>query len=56
MERNKKRTHVDFFGKQVINDFDQLNDMRMVTLFHDRNLLANFVFCAAEVVCDGCMR
>lgn len=30
--------------------------MRVATLFHDGNFLADFVFGTAEVVCDGCMR
>lgn len=47
--------HVYFVGQPVVYDFEKAYDMGVSTLFHNGNLLANFVLCAAQDICEVSM-
>lgn len=37
----------------VVDNFEQLDDMRVLTLLHDGNLFANLPLCFADDLCEG---
>jgi hypothetical protein len=48
-------THVDLGLEFVVDNFEQLDDVRVPTLLHDSNLLANLSLRFADSLGEGCV-